>query len=65
MGINYLVDGSTVYYGIDESTEIPQDDFFNSSNAQIGVSVIKIKDEESGKGVNPVGIADEVEIERR
>ena len=63
LGIDYDVSGSTVFYDIDEQTTLSQSEFFDTSNAQLGVSVIKIKDKASGG--NPVGTADEVELERR
>jgi co-chaperonin GroES (HSP10) len=63
LGVDYDVSGSTVFYDIDEQSVLSQSEFFDTSNAQLGVSVIKIKDEISGG--NATGTADEVELERR
>jgi hypothetical protein len=63
LGVDYDVSGSTVFYDIDEQSTLSQSDFFDTSNVQLGVSVIKIKDAVSGG--NPDGTADEVELERR
>ena len=59
LGIDFPVSVGTEYFDSDEITQLSQVEFFDTSNTQLGVSLIKIKDDLS----DGLGTANKVELE--